>query len=104
MKTVNILGTTYRIKIKKLGGLHGECWPDKKLIKIDASKGTFAETLIHEVLHAALFEAGLTHLLNTPEGLEEAVVRAIEHGLKTAGLIPPVSPNNKPPLRVFWEE
>ena len=42
------------------------------------------------VIHAALAESGLHHML-TADGMEEAFVRAIEHGLKTAGLIPEVT-------------
>jgi hypothetical protein len=88
---VNVLGTEYELILKTLPrGVYGYCNPDKKTIKIDPNKGEFGETLVHEVLHAALWESGIIHVLQT-DGLEEAIVRALEHGLKTANLMPEVT-------------
>lgn len=86
-KTINVLGTLYQVRVKKLKGDHGQCNLDKKVILIDASKGAFNETLTHEVVHGILFESGISHILAHTDGLEEAIVRAVEHGLKTSGLM-----------------
>jgi len=86
---VNILGADYTVKVGKLKkGLFGDCDTDKKLIRVNDEKGEPAETLIHEVIHAALHESGVVHIINHTEGLEEAIVRAVEHGLRTAEMIP----------------
>lgn len=86
---VNILGTDYTVKIVKMGkDDYGDCDTDKKVIRLNRRKDQKAESLVHEVIHGALHESGLTNVLHTTEGLEEAIVRAVEHGLKTAELIP----------------
>ena len=93
--TVNVLGTPYTVKAAKLPrGLYGDCDPEKKIIRIDPRKGQFNETLVNEVIHAALFESGLVHILHQYDGLEESIVRAIEHGLRTADLLPEVVHEN----------
>ena len=89
---VDILGTTYKVKLCKLGKrLYGDCNTDTKVIRINRTMGDPGQTLVHEVIHASLFEAGIIHILYQQDGLEEALVRAIEHGLKTAQLIPEVT-------------
>jgi len=89
MEKVNILGVEYEVKVKKMPrDVYGECDTDKKVIKINSRRDGKAESLVHEVIHGALYEAGLVHILNNTEGLEEAIVRAAEHGLKSAELIP----------------
>ena len=86
---VNILGADYTVRAEKLKkNLFGDCDTDKKLIRVNTDKGEPAETLIHEVIHAALHESGVVHIINHTEGLEEAIVRAVEHGLRTAEMIP----------------
>jgi hypothetical protein len=93
-ESVNILGKEYRVKFCKMAKDHyGETDTDKKVIRINKDKADQGATLTHEVIHAALYESGLTHILHeASEGLEEAIVRAIEHGLSTAGLIVPLEP------------
>lgn len=86
---VNILGVDYTVKITKMGkDSYGDCDSDKKVIRLNSKKDQKAESLIHEVIHAALYESGVVHIIHQTEGLEEAIVRAIEHGLKSAELIP----------------
>ena len=86
---INILGAEYTVEVKKMKkGLFGDCDLDKKVIRINSQKGIPAETLIHEVIHASLCESGVGFIIRHTEGLEEAIVRAIEHGLRTAKLIP----------------
>lgn len=92
---VNILGTEYTVKICKMGKRdYGDCDCEKKIIRLNRDKDEKAESLVHEVIHAALYESGLVHLLH-PEGLEEAIVRAVEHGLRTAELIPVFMPEKE---------
>lgn len=87
---LNVLGAEYTVKIERMSkSTYGDCDTDKKVIRLNNRKELSAETLLHEVLHAALHESGVGFLLHQ-EGLEEAVVRAIEHGLRTAELIPEV--------------
>ena len=91
---INVFGVDYSIRFKKMGKhLYGDCDTDKKIIRINDRKEDFASTLVHEVIHAALAESGIHHML-VADGMEEALVRAIEHGLKTAELIPEVSIND----------
>lgn len=107
-KKINILGVDYKIKVRKLNDMYGECDTDKKVIVIDSSRGRdhFPVTLTHEVIHAVLWESGLTHILgHTAEGLEEAIVRSVEHGLTSAGLLPSLDgledrPRRWPPARI----
>jgi hypothetical protein len=89
--TVDILGREYKVKVTKMPKhTFGDCDVDKAVIRLNSRHGDLAVTLVHEVIHAALFESGIKHLLDHHEGLEEAIVRAIEHGLTTAALIPEV--------------
>lgn len=93
--TVNVLGRTYTVKFVPMpDDEFGDCCTDKKVIRINPDHGDQATTLVHEVLHAILAESGLKHLLDSHEGLEEALVRAIEHGLTTAHLIPEIPNDN----------
>ena len=86
---VNILGTDYTVKLCKMGRRdYGDCDCDKKIIRLNRDKDQKAESFLHEVLHAALYESGVVHQLNATEGLEENIVRAVEHGLRSAELIP----------------
>jgi len=88
---VEILGKEYKVKVCKLDQtLHGDCDTEKKVIRINKNKGNgnLNDTFVHEVIHAILHESGVVQLLHQVDGLEEAVVRAIEHGLRSADLIP----------------
>lgn len=92
--TVGVLGRDYEVKLCKLPKtLHGDTDTDKGIIRLNYRKDSLVETFVHEVIHAALHESGLTHILGQTEGLEEAIVRAIEHGLKTANLMPEELPD-----------
>lgn len=89
--TVDILGRPHKVKISKTSKeFHGFCDHDKKLIKLNKRDDDINATFVHEVLHGILHESGLKFILENHEGLEEALVRAIEHGLRTAKLIPEV--------------
>jgi len=90
--TVDVLGRSYKVKVAKLPKhTYGDCDHDKAVIRLNKRHGDLSVTLVHEVIHAALYESGLTHIIQQHgEGLEEAIVRAIEHGLTTADLIPEV--------------
>jgi len=91
--TVDVLGCPYRVKFCKMPkGTYGDCDTDKKVIRINKRHKGQSGTLVHEVIHAALYESGLAFILHSalPEGTEEALVRAVEHGLKTADLIPEI--------------
>lgn len=89
---VNILGHDYQILFVKMPKrLYGLCDSDDRTIRINKRYPDEAgRTLVHEVVHASLRESGLVHLLHQVDGLEESIVRAIENGLDTAGLIPEV--------------
>lgn len=101
--TVNVLGRTYQVKFVAMGeDTFGDCCTDKKVIRINQDHGDQATTLVHEVLHAILAESGLKHLLDATEGLEEALVRAIEHGLTTAHLIPELD-DDQDPYPPHWD-
>lgn len=80
---VEILGTAFAISYQKriAGNLFGETLPDTKRIKIksDLTPAALEATLFHEMMHAALFMSGLSQIVT--EDMEEAIIRAIEHGL-----------------------
>jgi len=88
---VSVLGRGYRIEYVEFEeGNYGECHGEKGIIKIKAglSDEERRATIVHELLHAILFESGLTHILEHKEtDLEEAIVRAIEHGLLRSDVI-----------------
>jgi Zn-dependent peptidase ImmA (M78 family) len=88
---VSVLGRLYRIEYVAFEeGNYGECQGEKGLIRI--REGLPEEerraTIVHELLHAILYESGITHILEKDnEHLEEAIVRAIEHGLIRSDVI-----------------
>lgn len=98
MYVVNVLGRAYRVdfdaKLKK--SLFGDCDTSHALIRINRKLDarTARETLLHEVIHAILAESGLNQIINQTDGLEEAIVRAMERGLITAGILPNVDPGD----------
>lgn len=89
-KTVQVSGATYKvIETDKMPGagddpniyVHGLCDATRKTIyinKADSDK-VKRETLLHEILHAIIAQAGLTHLM--AHEMEEALVCALENGL-----------------------
>ena len=86
--TVWIFGQPYKVKFCKMSkDAFGFCHFDKKLIEIDKDSDDKTFSLLHEILHAVLFESGLKYMMEDRDGFEEAIVRAIEHGLKSTGLI-----------------
>jgi hypothetical protein len=87
--TIDVLGRRYKVKVAKFTkDLHGDCDNDKAVIRLNRRyPDTLSEALVHETLHAILHQSGVRFLLDSTDGLEEAIVRAIEHGLFTANLI-----------------
>lgn len=87
--TIDVLGRPYQVKVAKFTkDLHGDCDNDKAVIRLNRRyPDTLTEALVHETLHAILHQSGVRFLLDSTDGLEEAIVRAIEHGLITANLI-----------------
>lgn len=86
LDSIEILGRRWSIKRTKrlvYGGTvcDGVTIPDTFTIKIRSGlkDDAFAATLFHELCHAALFMTGQSQMLSDEQ--EEAIVRAIEHGL-----------------------
>lgn len=76
-----ILGHKYRIVEEVCASDSGTCDTDTKTIMLN-KKDTLANkraTLFHELCHAALHVGGVSFVLT--DEVEEAVVRAIEHGV-----------------------
>lgn len=87
--TINVMGKGYKVVYANLDpDTYGECHGPKSEIRInrDASPEQKRATLVHELIHAILYETGLNHVLED-HNLEEALVRATEHGLLRSGLI-----------------
>lgn len=84
---ITVLGRTYAIQYVDLDDTYGEHDQVDKVIRIhhSLSEEDRRATVVHEVIHAILFESGLGQLLDGD--LEEALCRAIEHGLMGSGLI-----------------
>lgn len=85
-KTVPILGQLYTVEYVDLGRYQGESDGDEHSIKVheDLDGTERRDATVHEILHSILHESGLTHLLT--DELEEALVRALEHGLCRSGV------------------
>lgn len=81
--SVMILGYEFEIRYvdDMPDGQQGEMTGDYRLIKIDAAqKGEeLLATVMHEIIHAALFLTGWSEKLGAEE--EEGIVRALEHTL-----------------------
>lgn len=80
---VSVLGTIYTVKYlvpRSMDGNLGSTDTDAKLIKIRKPTPDTIEiaqsTLLHEMIHAALHQSGLSQLLS--EKNEEAIVRMLE--------------------------
>ncbi len=80
-ESVNIFGRDIKVKITNLKGTHGDFDADLGEIRIhqNSTKENANNTLFHECIHAALYISGQKELLSADQ--EEALVRAIEHGL-----------------------
>ncbi len=80
--SVMVMGQKFTIIYESLEGALGECHAPFKLIKIDNRQSPEAaeSSLFHEMLHAALYLAGLSTLLDP--SVEEAVVVALEHAFE----------------------
>lgn len=89
IEKINVLGRDYRIAYEDLSAeqLWGEHDQDAVLIRVDKNltDEQTRSTIVHEVVHAILFEAGLNKMLTRK--LEESICRAVEHGLFRSGLI-----------------
>jgi len=92
---VNVLGRAYTVDLRDYmdSDFYGECDFTKAAIRINKNQKDLESTIVHEVLHAIIFESGLKYIIDSTDGLEEALVRAIEHGLKSANMIPEVDFN-----------
>jgi len=70
MKSINVLGQVYKIKMVKgmneKTGAIGLCDAEKSLISLDSSlKGKYLRrVLLHEIAHAFAFESGLYEFMN----------------------------------------
>jgi len=82
-RSINILGTTYRITKQALLQEHGACIPEARQIILDQDLEEPGSVLLHEVLHAILWESG--HSFRLDDRDEEALVRVLESGLWKAG-------------------
>ena len=80
-KQVPVLGRPYVIKRVRMAE-YGACHFDLAEIHIRwGLKGDeLAETFLHELLHAILYESGADHRWSA--STTESIVRALEHGLK----------------------
>lgn len=78
-ESVQIFGRQFKVVVTNLKGLHGECDPDKNIIRIHQGVGVESakQTLFHEAVHAAFAVSGQSELLK--EEQEEAIVRMIEN-------------------------
>lgn len=84
--TVQGAGGPIRVRLVKVAALEDKvpCWgvwvPGLRLVKIDraATKAHQWRVLFHELVHAALHDAGITHLLtdNAEETLADALASA----------------------------
>lgn len=87
--SINIMGQDYPIEYVDLTeqdvwGLHLH---DSRSIQIHEGLTGYDErsTILHETIHAILFEAGIHGMIT--KKLEEAICRSVENGLMRSGLI-----------------
>lgn len=83
-RSIVILGREYQIRRKRMRDF-ACCDDDTETIYLRSGlKGDAAEqSLLHEVIHGILFRSGGKFQLD--ERQEEAIVRALEHGIWQAG-------------------
>ncbi len=82
---IYVLGEEYRIVFDDTIVEHGDCNPEKKIIKINPDSEDVQSTIFHEILHAILYQSGQHY--NLGDETAEGVVRALEHGLMQLDLI-----------------
>ena len=83
-KEIKVLGRTFEVKYPKKvdkEDSYGETNGPERVIKIRSTLSTSVteDTLLHETIHAILYTAGISELLD--EDKEEAIVVALENGL-----------------------
>jgi hypothetical protein len=83
-RSISIMGRDYKIRRKRMKEF-ALCDDDAETIWLRSGiKGDVAEqSLLHEVIHGILFRSGSKFQID--DKLEEAIVRAIEHGLWQSG-------------------
>jgi len=83
-RSISILGREYKIRRKRMKEF-ALCDDDSETIWLRSGiKGDVAEqSLLHEIIHGILFRSGSKFQLD--EKQEEAITRALEHGLWKAG-------------------
>ena len=81
IKSLRIGPSTWKVVVKKLGGVWGYCNAEKREIEIShhAKGRERTAALLHEALHATIAEYGINHSLTIEQ--EEGVVRVLEAGL-----------------------
>ena len=93
MKSVDVLGTKYQISFGPINddqegfSIIGQTNSLTKEIALDPAKGddeALVRTLLHEIIHPALIESGLSNLIEDP--LQEAICDAIGGMLHTSGI------------------
>lgn len=87
-RLIPCFGQNYSVRPARLDDKHGDIDCDRKVIRIDidAHLGNghhVGRTVMHEVLHALLYESGHTAWLGDEK--EEAIVQCLENGLWQAG-------------------
>ena len=87
---LNICGRKYTIRRGDIPGSLGLCESDKAVITIardlEAHTTISSETiLLHEVIHAVLYETGLTNIMKGK--VEETIVHGLALGLSRVGYI-----------------
>ena len=80
-----ILGREHSVQVDSISD-RGEYDSFTATIRINENDPDKRSVLVHEAIHAILYESGLCHVLER-DNLEEAVVLAVENGLMRSGLI-----------------
>ena len=78
---VRILGRKFKIEVKDLHDMYGQCDKAAAVIAVDPDQDEFSfkDTLLHEIMHAILHQQGSTHSYK----LEESFVRPLATGIMT---------------------
>jgi hypothetical protein len=83
-RSVVILGREYKVRRKRMTEFALCCDDSERIYLRSGLKGDAADqSLLHEVIHATLFRSGSKFQLEPKQ--EEALVRALEHGIWQAG-------------------
>jgi hypothetical protein len=83
-RSISIMGRDYKIRRKRMKEF-ALCDDDAETIWLRSGlKGEMAEqSLLHEIIHGILFRSGSKFQID--DKLEEAITRALEHGIWQAG-------------------